>query len=471
MGASSASAVGVTEAFKYGYQAYSKYKTCMANIDAGQKCMASDSANIRQILKDIKALRAEIAANHEAVTAQLNLLQKTLDEKTMRDYAALLSPVASHVDRALRAWDGMALCATARAQGKATCIGQTGAEVPTATGIKDFQDVVVYRVGLMSDDLPSTAAVFTGTPLTGDESGLAAANWLLNKRVQDTQAGVTDASLKQSATVPVLTPGLANATSKFVATYRDYLYAYGMLKPFVTAMSGRDAVALAMQDDALEVIYGMDAFSVASRTAVFTLPHMQARSIAYLDPADASHIRVVESGPRSTGRSSRAADPARIFELGTAINAYGRTTTFAKGRPSAFPEDGWFRARVRVHDVEVCPRAGALCKGDAYRFRVYQLARSGNEWITTRMQLRDSQPEWQSGWEKTANGTMDVNFKKDFAHFVTGPATFDWREATYENTYTTFTVGPGSWVRKWDAAATSYLLPTPVMMREQTPAP
>ncbi len=85
-----ASAVTPTDAFKYGYAAFTKYKTCMANIDVGQPCLASDSNNIREILKDVKALRAEIAVNHRAVTTQMTLLQRTLDTKVRNDYVTLL---------------------------------------------------------------------------------------------------------------------------------------------------------------------------------------------------------------------------------------------------------------------------------------------------------------------------------------------------------------------------------------------
>ena len=213
-----ASAVSPTDAFKYGYEAFTKYKNCMANFDAGQPCLASDSANIRQILKDVKALRTEIAANHKAVTAQMTLLQKTLDTKVRNDYVTLLNPVTLNVPEALRAWQGMADCADARIAKKATCNGQAGKAVPAAQGVNEWQGALEYRAGLMSDDILSTVTVFTGSDLSGPESGLIASDWLMNKHVQDSDAGATDrrgtTSTSDRCTAPTAsTSGRTSTTS------------------------------------------------------------------------------------------------------------------------------------------------------------------------------------------------------------------------------------------------------------------
>lgn len=453
--AQSAAAVGVTDVFKYGYQAYSKYSACMKNIDAGQPCLASDSANIRQILKDVKALRAEIQANQKAVEAQVNRLQATLDNKVRNDLVTLLNPVTLNMSSALTAYQGLSTCASNRAAGKATCPGLGGkGEVAVTKGIADHQAVLLQKVGLMSDDIRSTTAVYTGTALGGDNSGLLAADWDMHKHVQENDAGVTDTGILSALTVPVITPGLANATTKFATTYDDYLESYGMLKPFVAGLKGQDAVAEDMQADVLDVVYSANPFSVASRTAQFTLPYLKASEIAYVDKAKKQAWII---SPHPTAKNRRGAiilTPGAIFDLGRAVDAYGTYSVFREKRPAAFPAGGWYPVQARTHYVQVCPRTGTFCPSANDEFMVHQLASGtkGIKLITTPMKLANATPTWNTGWEKTAYGTNGVNFKKDFEYFITGPATFDWATATYSprNVGVYYTVGPGSWVRNWN---------------------
>jgi hypothetical protein len=444
-----ASAVTPTDAFKYGYEAFTKYKTCMANIDAGQPCLASDSANIRQILKDVKALRTEIAANHTAVTAQMTLLQKTLDTKVRNDYVTLLNPVTLNVPDALRAWQGMAECADARIAKKASCIGQSGKAVPAADGVDAWQKALVYRAGLMSNDIRSTVAVYTGTDLAGPESGLIASDWLMNKRVQDSDAGATNAAVTGAFKAPVVTAGLGNATTKFAVTYDDYLDSYGMIKPFVAGLTGSDAVAEEQQRDVLNAIHGTDPYSATSRTKEFTLPHLEPRQIAYVSKSDGKAYVVSATHLKNQGY---LLSPQAMFDLGTAINAYGTSSTFMQKRPAAFPSGAghWYPVRAFAHSVKVCPRTETWCPSPSREFTVKQLGRSGKESITTSMHLTNARPTWDKQYESSAYGTMGVNFKTDFAHFVTGPATFDWYVSSYQPSSIgiTYKVGPGAWVKE-----------------------
>ena len=442
-----ASAVTPTDAFKYGYAAFNKYKTCMANIDVGQPCLASDSNNIREILKDVKALRAEIAVNHRAVTTQMTLLQRTLDTKVRNDYVTLLNPVTLNVPDALRAWQGMADCADARIAKKATCIGQNEQAVPAAQGVNDWQAALVYRASLMSNDIRSTVAVYTGTDLAGPESGLIASDWLMNKRVQDSDAGATDAAVTGAFKAPVVTAGLGNATTKFAVTYDDYLDSYGMIKPFVAGLTGNDVMAREQERDVLSVVHGTDPYSAASRTKEFTLPHLEARQIAYVSKADGKAYVVSATHLRNQGY---LLTPQTMFDLGTVINAYGKSSTFMQKRPAAFPSGSghWYPVHVAVHSVTVCPRTETWCPSTNREFTVKQLGRSSKESITASMHLTNARPAWDKQYERSVYGTNNVDFKTDFAHFVTGPATFDWKVASYqpERLGITYKVGPGAWV-------------------------
>lgn len=473
--AQSAAAVGVTDVFKRGYEAYSKYNACMKNIDAGQPCLASDSANIRQILKDVKALRAEIQANQKAVEAQVNRLQATLDNKVRNDLVTLLNPVTLNMSSALAAYQGLSTCASNRAAGKATCPGIGGkTEVAVTKGIADHQAVLLQKVGLMSDDIRSTTAVYTGTALGGDNSGLLAADWDMHKHVQENDAGVTDTATLSALTVPVLTPSLANATTKFATTYDDYLESYGMLKPFVAGLKGQDAVAEDMQADVLDVVYGTNPFSVASRTAQFTLPHLQPSEIAFVrETQKGKQALIVSPYPTAGNRAgARILTPETMFDLGRAVDAYGTYSVFQEKRPAAFPANGWYPVQVRTHYVEVCPRTGTWCPSANDEFWVHQLARSTDpkttRAITVRMKLTNAKPTWDTKYEKTAYGTNGVNFKKEFEHFIKGPAVFDWAVATYSprNIGVYYKVGPGAWVTKWTVpVGAAILLPSvPAMM-------
>ena len=64
-----------------GYEAFNKVKTCLKNIEVGQPCGASDSDNIRAILKEVRQLSAQIEVHQKETRARLQLLQQTLDMK------------------------------------------------------------------------------------------------------------------------------------------------------------------------------------------------------------------------------------------------------------------------------------------------------------------------------------------------------------------------------------------------------
>lgn len=466
--APTASAVTPADAFKYGYEAFTKYRACMANIDVGQPCLASDSKNIREILKDVKALRTEIATNHKAVTTQMTLLQKTLDTKVRNDYITLLNPVTLNMQDALQALQGMNDCADARIAQKATCIGQSGQAVPAAQGVNAWQAALVLKAGLMSNDIRSTVAVYAGTDLAGPESGLVASDWLMNKHVQDSDAGATDAAVTGAFQAPVVTAGLGNATTKFAVTYDDYLESYGMIKPYVDGLNGNVDAGEAQQNAVLDAVYSTGPYSAASRTKEFTLPHLDAHQIAYVSKVDRKAYVVSASHLRNQGY---LLSPQTMFDLGTVINAYGTASTFMQKRPAAFPSgaEHWYPVHVGVHSVKVCPRTQLLCPSPNREFTVKQLGRSGKELMTTSMHFTNARPTWETQYESSARGTNGVNFKTDFAHFVTGPATFDWYVSSYQpsNLGITYKVGLGAWVQpsqQRSPGTVVRLTPVPPMM-------
>ncbi|MBJ7365424.1 MAG: hypothetical protein JHC53_02305, partial [Thermoleophilia bacterium] len=121
-------------------------------------------------------------------------------------------------------------------------------------------------------------------------------------------------------------------------------------------------------------------------------------------------------------------------------------------RPAAFPSGSghWYPVHVAVHSVKVCPRTETWCPSTNREFTVKQLGRSSKESITASMHLTNARPAWDKQYERKVYGTNRVNFKTDFAHFVTGPATFDWDVASYQPSRLgiTYKVGPGAWVNE-----------------------
>ena len=142
--------------------------------------------------------------------------------------------------------------------------------------------------------------------------------------------------------------------------------------------------------------------------------------------------------------------PQAMFDLGTVINAYGKSSTFMQKRPAAFPSGSghWYPVDVAVHSVKVCPRTETWCPSTNREFTVKQLGRSSKESITASMHLTNARPSWDKQYERSVYGTNNVDFKTDFAHFVTGPATFDWKVASYQPSRLgiTYKVGPGAGV-------------------------
>lgn len=463
-----ASSVGVTEAFKYGFDAYSKYKTCVSNIDAGQPCLAGDSANIRQILKDVKALRAEIQRNQQAVQAQIALLQGTLDKKVRDDLVQQLDPISNNVVQALGRYEGLSTCASAGAEGKATCTGPKGATKPVPVALDAWQTALAYYVDLMPDDIRSAVKVFTGSDREGADSGLVAKDWLMHKRVQDQQTGVKDARILAALKTPVITAGLANSATLFATTYADDLKAYGLLKPFVVGLAQKPVVAHEMQQSVLDTVYGGDAYSVTSRVAQFSVPHLEAHEVGFVSKTD-GRARVVSVGHRFAGAAGgKSLHPADVFDMAKAINAYSSVSAFRAGRPSAVPQDGWYYVTAHGGAVTHCPRLAAFCwrSLDAYAVHVHQLDARVSSTIVARMRLTDGRPGWNSAWKKTARGTGGLNFEDGFNANVVGDATFDWEEVFLEGRLSGY-VGPGLWTKPVGAtqASTARNLPSvPPMM-------
>ena len=433
---------------KTGFDAFSKFKTCLKNIDVGQPCLASDSDNIRAILKEVRQLSAQIEQHHKETTARLQLLQRTLDTTVLDGYISALRPEALNGRKALKAWERIAVCMEQSALKRTTCQGVSGGVKSVKAAVTGWKQELITQADLTSSNVELTGAEFTGTEDRGGENGLAYAAWLLNKRLQDEQAEANPAQLN-AKTAPVVTRQLAASQNFFVDYYVDVLDAYGFIKPLSEGLKNKPTVAQSLQRRVQEEIYGTGEYSVASTAKRMLLPRLNKGEILYRGAPDskahivANHALETEFFPiRYSG----------VVKLANAMNSYGRTSALQASNPDSFPDHKWYSILQNIHRVKVCPREPAPRSARSItpaecNYMVNQLARSGGDVRYVGARPVDSKPTWNSSWYERPVGVHGINFRTEFNHFVTGPAEWHWDVRRMEYPFY-FEVGPGAWVEE-----------------------
>ena len=437
---------------KAGWTAFGTYKTCLKNIDVGRPCLSSDADNIRAILKEVQDLSAKVDANHKEVVARLHVLQRSIDTTTLDGYVSSLRPEALNGRKALMAWERLAICMKRATKKLKTCPAPGGAWKKLKPAVAEWKRDLITQADLTSANVEVTRAEFTGTADRNGENGLAFSAWILNKRVQDAQAGVTDAGQLASKTAPVITRQLERATNFFIDYYEEVLQTYGFIKPLAEGLKGRPKVAQNLQRRVLEEIYGKGEYSAARVTKRMRLPRLAPRQLLYLKPSGAKAL-IVADAPIKQGTLSLLT-PEGVFQLGRALNAYGKAESLRATNPGSFPYEGWYSAHTRIATPKVCPRNTTWCSSysNLYRneYTVNQLMRSGGLFREVGMRPLNARPGWNSAWSQPDFGVMGINFRREYDHFVTGPAEYDWdiREWGGNGTiYYTRKSGPGAWVK------------------------
>jgi len=452
-----------------GYEAFNKVKTCLKNIDVGQPCLASDSDNIRAILKEVRQLSAQIEVHQKETRARLQLLQQTLDTSVLDEYINALRPEALNGRRALKAWERISVCMEQSTLKRKTCQGVDGSVRPIKPAVATWKQELISQANLTSDNVELVAAQFTGTEDRGGENSLAYAAWILNKRLQDNQAGVTNPAQLNSKTAPVVTRQLAAAQNFFIDYYVDVLDTYGFIKPLAEGLKNRPTVARNLQRRVQTELYGTGLYSVATVAKRMDLPRLETGQILYRGAPDnkawvvADYLSVNPYTPLQ---------PSGVVKLANAINSYGKVSELRASNPDSFPEKGWYSAQHRVAHPTVCPRTTTWCSSykNLYRteYRVTQLMRSGGVVRPIGVRPVDSRPGWNNAWYENPYGVMGINFKTEFNHFVTGAAEFHWnvRSMGRHTPYRTWDVGPGAWVIEHKRSANRVALPkVPFLMR------
>ena len=454
---------------KAGYDAFSKFKTCLKNIDAGQPCLASDSDNIRAILKEVRQLSAQIEQHQKETRARLQLLQQTLDTTVLDEYINDLRPEALNGRKALKAWERISVCMEQSVLKQKTCVGVNGQVKNIKGAVAGWKQELITQADLTSDNVEVVGAHFTGTEDRGGENGLAYSAWILNKRLQDNQAGVTNPTQLNSKTAPVVTRQLAAAQNFFIDYYVDVLDTYGFIKPLAEGLKNRPTVAQGLQRRVQTEIYGTGLYSVATTAKRMSLPRLQTGQILYRGaPEDKAWI----VADYFTANPYTPLQPSGVVKLANAINSYGKVSSLRASNPDSFPDHGWYSAQHRVAHPTVCPRTTSWCSSyrNLYRneYQVTQLMRSGGVWRPIGVRPVDSRPAWNSSWYEKPYGAMGINFKTEFNHFVTGAAEFHWnvRSMGSDSPYRTWDVGPGAWVIEHRGSANRHPLEkVPHLMR------
>lgn len=363
-----------------GWTVYTTVKSCIGNVNQNLPCLQTDGQNIRQVMKDVQSLRDEVRANNALATAQLSLVQGTLDQGFKDQLAQLLNPVTLNTRDAARSMTLLLACGEARANGAATCQGAAKADgtreiVAVQKGITYHKANLRRRVGLMSDDIKTTAALFTGTADQGPDSGLIGRVWKAAKNRQDQAAGVA----RTDSVVPVVTEELSSEVRAFNTAYADYLKLYGLLKPFVRGMDSAraraagdtatadtlEAEARSMDNDvrsALRAPASENPYSMAARLATYKVPALRRGQVAFLrqstSPPKAYIISVddtaasgLPAGEYGGGDAYDAGDSLLrrrdIFRLGSTLVAYGTPSKLMTAMPASFPPKVNLFSKVR----------------------------------------------------------------------------------------------------------------------------
>lgn len=225
------------------FKAYSTVSTCLANQAVGQPCLASDSSNIRAILAQLRELRSVIEANQRQVLDEFNAIRDMIRDQNVKSAAAALQPMVVNVELAGKAYEALAECARSTT---GTCRPFQGREndplEDVKTAIPKTQGYFVEKANNLPADLPLTASWFTGTG-PGFTNGLATAIWLFNKGRQDQAAGVTSTEIKNSDTVPVVTPGLAKSQNQDIKYWTDLYSQYAFISVINAGFSQGPSIA------------------------------------------------------------------------------------------------------------------------------------------------------------------------------------------------------------------------------------
>ena len=338
------------------YAAYGKWKACLANREVGQPCLASDSQNIREIIKQVKGLSEQIDRNQAQALAEFDRVTKLLLAENITQRAAEIRGIQTNGNLAMRAYQALLACLETTA---ATCqpyIGGTGLEPaePVQEAVARTQRYMLQKVKALPADIDTAAEVFTGTTQRSGGDGLADAIWRFNKQAQDTAAGITDSAVKASDTVPVASKALANAQSQDIGYWSDVFTQYGYLRVVSEGLKAgqggvtpadADRDARSAQATVDRAIAGGGRYEVAGSVATYDLPELRGDGQALVGDGKTAWI-VSQEPVRPKPAGTRAMGPDDVRDLARLVSTYMPVQGFRQKFDSQASQ--WYRVRQPV---------------------------------------------------------------------------------------------------------------------------
>lgn len=334
------------------FGAYNKLNACLENRKVGQPCVASDSDNIRETLKQIKELRSVIDRNQKELLGEFDSIRQTLLEREWTSFSKELISMVNNTVAAGYAYEALALCATST---EATCrpyIGEANAPpIEISEAIRKTKGYMKEKVELLPIDLPTTVTKFTGSASFRYRDGLAEAIWRYHKSVQDRDAGVTALAVKEAGTVPVLTPKLVNEHNADITYWVDAFSKYTFFRVMRDGLDGdQDAMERRQAEANVYVANAVSRDSVYGAGARYILPSLPSTGVVLVDWADASKQEMkawvlTDAFARGTGIRRLGAND--VDDLVRIASTYAPFSTFAKVS-GAMPQGGWYWAWTPV---------------------------------------------------------------------------------------------------------------------------
>lgn len=329
-----------------GYDGYKYLKKCTKNQELGQPCSASDGDNIRQTLKEVRELRTQIENNQQQAMQEFDSMRNMIRDDVIRRGSDNLRTMTVNSDAAGYAYEALAVCAVSTTGECSPYIGQAGAPAePVDTAIEKTQEYFMEKAANMPQDILVTASWFTGEK-NRPQDGLAAAIWLYNKGIQDQQAGVTDTKIKESTTVPVVSPGLAASTNQDLKYWTEAYSKYAFFMVMYRGIAAGDAKAESAQAEVNTAIA-----SEKSRAAVlgaanaYAFPEMGETGVILTSENKAWIMQPAQS---LIGRAINAND---VSDLANITNPYTPIETLAAQVPNTLPTDRWYSVETPVNKV------------------------------------------------------------------------------------------------------------------------
>jgi hypothetical protein len=314
-----------------------KLYKCESIAEKGLECLKDPT--IKDVLKKLDAIEAQIAANQVQTMKALDQLQRASDTQDLNKAVRDLDPIEAHILEAAAAWDALSTCAEKASTKGATCKGYNGgstAAVPVAEGMRVSRKFFLGQMAKIDISIEQAAQRFAGTRSISGTDGLLHALWKAAKREQDRRSTPEGKTIKDPAKPPVVvTRSLVLTFLPTMTYYRDLLYLFGALRPAAMALKQKTDEAESEAKLADKRIFDPSSrWTVAGGFDFYRIPDLPVGTIAYVGK-DGKLYKVMQ-GDTKGQRLRREV----VQELGDRIAAYGYSADRMAADPQLLPYKG-----------------------------------------------------------------------------------------------------------------------------------